>query len=277
MFRQLAHEEWVLPSHYVGAHTVRKLYKIPSWTGASFSNIPIKVQIHRYRCLKLDILGFMFRQSANEEWVLPSLNVWPHSLRNYTIFQVWLAIHLAIFLSKYKILRYMWSKDDKLRCMFRQTAHEARPLRSHNVGANNPKTKIQNSKLDWRSHYQYSNECSYTTIQTVERWQIALYVSKTAHETWILKRHNVRAHSLRNYTIFQFGLQIQLAIISTQKPNTKTHMTYSRLIALCVLINGSRSMDFTKSCRSSSYPKKIANFQVALLIQQTIFHTKSKY
>lgn len=126
-------------------------------------------------------------------------------------------------------------------------------------------------------NYQYSNECSYTKIQTVERWQIALYVSKTAHETWILKRHNVRAHSLRNYTIFQFGLQIQLAIISTQKPNTKTHMTYRRLIALCVLINGSRSMDFTKSCRSSSYPKKIANFQVALLIQQTIFHTKSKY
>ena len=30
----------------------------------------------------------------------------------------------------------MWLKDDKLRCMFRQTAHEARPLESHNVGAN---------------------------------------------------------------------------------------------------------------------------------------------
>ena len=94
------------------------------------------------------------------------------------------------------------------------------------------------------------------------------------HGFW---KDNVRSNSLRNYTIFQFGLQIQLAIISTQKPNTKTHMTYRRLIALCVLINGSRSMDFTKSCRSSSYPKKIANFQVALLIQQTIFHTKSKY
>ena len=37
----------------------------------------------------------------------------------------------------------MWLKDDKLRCMFRQTAHEARPLRSHNVGANNPRQKYK--------------------------------------------------------------------------------------------------------------------------------------
>ena len=29
----------------------------------------------------------------------------------------------------------MWLKDDKLRYMFRQTAHEARPLQSHNIGA----------------------------------------------------------------------------------------------------------------------------------------------
>ena len=80
----------------------KKVYKIPSWTDAPFSNIPIKVQIQRYRCLKLDIFGYIFRQSAHEEWVLPSLNVWPHGLRKYTIFQVWLTIQLAIFLSKYK-------------------------------------------------------------------------------------------------------------------------------------------------------------------------------
>ena len=53
----------------------KKIYKIPKWTDAPFSNIHIKVQIQRYRCLKLDIFGFMFRQSAHEEWVLPSLNV----------------------------------------------------------------------------------------------------------------------------------------------------------------------------------------------------------
>ena len=59
----------------------KKLYKIPSWTNDAFSNIPIIVQIQRYRCLKLDTLFFMFRQSALEEWDLPSFNVWPHSLR----------------------------------------------------------------------------------------------------------------------------------------------------------------------------------------------------
>ena len=80
----------------------KKLYKIPSWTNTPISNIPIKVQIQRYRCLKLDILDFMFRQSALEEWVLPSFNVWPHSLRKYTIFEVGLTIQLAIFFSKYK-------------------------------------------------------------------------------------------------------------------------------------------------------------------------------
>ena len=102
MFRQSTHQEWVLPSHYVGAHTVNKLYKIPSWTDAPFTNFPIKVKIQRYRCLKLDILGFIFRQSALEEWVLPSLHVWPHSLGKFTLFQVGLTIQLAIFLSKYK-------------------------------------------------------------------------------------------------------------------------------------------------------------------------------
>ena len=45
----------------------KKIYKIQSWTNAPFSNISIKVQIQRYRCLKLDILFFMFRQSALEE------------------------------------------------------------------------------------------------------------------------------------------------------------------------------------------------------------------
>ena len=73
-----------------------------NWTDAPFSTIPIKLQIQRYRCSKLDICGFMFWQSAHEEWVLPSLNVWPHSLWKYTIFQVGLTIQLAIFLSKYK-------------------------------------------------------------------------------------------------------------------------------------------------------------------------------
>ena len=80
----------------------KTLYKIPSWTDYPISNIPIKVQIQRYRCLKLDIFGFMFRRSALEEWVLPSFNVWPHSLRKYTIFEVGLTIQLAIFFSKYK-------------------------------------------------------------------------------------------------------------------------------------------------------------------------------
>ena len=36
MFRQSAHEEWVLPSHYVGAHTAIYIYEIPSWTDAPF-------------------------------------------------------------------------------------------------------------------------------------------------------------------------------------------------------------------------------------------------
>ena len=81
---------------------LKNIYKIPSWTDAPFSNIPIQVQIQRHRRLKLDICGFMFWQSALEERVLPSLNVWPHSLRKYTIFQVGLMIQLAIFLSKYK-------------------------------------------------------------------------------------------------------------------------------------------------------------------------------
>ena len=92
MFRQSAYKEWVLPSHYVGAHAVKNIYKIPSWTDGPFSNIPIKVQIQRHRSLKLDICEFMFWQSTLEEWVLPCLNVWPHGLRKYSIFQVWLAI-----------------------------------------------------------------------------------------------------------------------------------------------------------------------------------------
>ena len=81
IYRQSPHEEWVLPIHYVGVHTVKKLYLITSWTNTPFSNIPIKVQIQRYRCLKLDIFGLIFRQSALEKWVLPSLNVWSCSLR----------------------------------------------------------------------------------------------------------------------------------------------------------------------------------------------------
>ena len=82
----------------------KKLYKIQSWTNTPFSNIPIKVQIQRYRCLKLDILGFMFRQSAHEEWVLPSHYVGAHTVKNYIKFQVGLTLQLAIFplKSKYK-------------------------------------------------------------------------------------------------------------------------------------------------------------------------------
>ena len=104
MFRQSAHEEWILPSHYVGAHTVNKLYKIPSWTDAPLSNIPIKVQIQRYRCLKLNILSFIYRQSAHEEWVLPSHYVGAHTVKNYIKIQVGLTLQLAIFplKSKYK-------------------------------------------------------------------------------------------------------------------------------------------------------------------------------
>ena len=125
----------------------KKLYKIQSWTNTPISNIPIKVQIQRYRCLKLDILDFMFRQSALEEWVLPSFNVWPHSLRKYTIFQVGLTIQLAIFFSKYKYkdtdvwnLTY-WG-------MFRQSAHEKWVLPSHYVGAHTVKKYIIPSWTD---------------------------------------------------------------------------------------------------------------------------------
>ena len=79
-----------------------KIYNISSWIDAPFSNIPLKVQIQRYRCLKLDIFRFIFRRLILEECILPSFNVWPHIPRKYTIFQVWLTIQLAIFLSKYK-------------------------------------------------------------------------------------------------------------------------------------------------------------------------------
>ena len=119
------------------------LYKIPSWTDAPISNIPIKVQIQRYRCSKLDILFFMFRQSALEEWVLPILNVWPHSLWKYTIFQVGLTILLAIFLSEYKYKDTdVWNL---IHCffMFRQLAHKKWVLPSHYVGAHTVKNYIK--------------------------------------------------------------------------------------------------------------------------------------
>ena len=63
-----------------------------------------KVKIQRHRCLKLDILGFMFRQSAHEEWVLPSYYVGAHAVKKYIKFQVELTLYLAIFRlkSKYK-------------------------------------------------------------------------------------------------------------------------------------------------------------------------------
>ena len=104
MFWQSAHEEicFVKPLHWSSYR--KKLYKIPSWTNDAFSNIPIIVQIQRYRCLKLDILGFMFRQSAHEECVLPSHYVGAHTVKNYIKFQVGLTLQLAIFSlkSKYK-------------------------------------------------------------------------------------------------------------------------------------------------------------------------------
>ena len=79
-----------------------KIYNISSWIDAPFSNILLKVQIQRYRCLKLDMFRFIFRQWVLEECILPSLKVWPHIPRKYTIFQVGLTLHLVIFLSKYK-------------------------------------------------------------------------------------------------------------------------------------------------------------------------------
>ena len=79
-----------------------KIYNILSWIDDPISNIPLKVQIQGYRCLKLDMFRFIFRQWVLEECILPSLYVWPRIPRKYTIFQVGLTLHLVIFLSKYK-------------------------------------------------------------------------------------------------------------------------------------------------------------------------------
>ena len=73
------------------------IYYISSWIGDPTSNIPLKVQIQRYRCFKLDILGFMFWQSAHEEYVLSSHYIGAHTVKNYIKFQVGLTMHLAIF------------------------------------------------------------------------------------------------------------------------------------------------------------------------------------
>ena len=128
-----------------------KIYNISSWTDAPFSNIPLKVQIQRYRCLKLDTFRFIFRQWVLEECILPSLNVWPHIPRKCTIFQVGLTLHLVIFLSKYKYkdtdvwnltysVLFFGSRFLKnafcLVLMFDLRFHE----------------KIQYFKLDWRSN-----------------------------------------------------------------------------------------------------------------------------
>ena len=81
-----------------------KIYIISSWIDDPISNIPLKVQIQRYRCLKLDILGFMFRQSAHEEWILSSHYVGAHTVKNYIKFQIGPTLQVAIFplKSKYK-------------------------------------------------------------------------------------------------------------------------------------------------------------------------------
>ena len=45
----------------------KKVYKISSWADAPFSNIPNKVQLQKYSCLKIEMLSFIFRQSALEK------------------------------------------------------------------------------------------------------------------------------------------------------------------------------------------------------------------
>ena len=133
MFRQSAHEEWILPSHYVGAHTVNKLYKIPSWTDAPFSNIPIKVQIQRYRCLKLNILSFIYRQSPHEEWVLPIHYVGVHTVKKLYLITSWTNTPFSNIPIKVQIQRYRCLKLDIFGLIFRQSALEKWVLPSLNV------------------------------------------------------------------------------------------------------------------------------------------------
>ena len=104
MFRQSVHEEWVLPSHYcnIGAQTVKNYIKFQIGQTLQLAIFPLKSKYKDTDAWNVTYCFFMFRQSALEECVLPSLNVWPHSLWKYIIFQVGLTIQLPILLSEYK-------------------------------------------------------------------------------------------------------------------------------------------------------------------------------
>ena len=102
IFRQWVLEECILPSHYVGAHTVKNYIKFQVGLTLQLAIFPLKSKYKDTDVWNLTYWIFMFRQSALEECILPSLNVWPHIPRKYTIFQVGLTLHLVIFLSKYK-------------------------------------------------------------------------------------------------------------------------------------------------------------------------------
>ena len=75
----------------------KQIYKIPSWTDAPFTNIPIKVQIQRYRCLKLDISSFMFWLPSliARRWVGRQTQWWP---RHKAIYFSWFGPELFCLL-----------------------------------------------------------------------------------------------------------------------------------------------------------------------------------
>ena len=78
------------------------MYDISSRIDDPISNIPLKVQIQRYRCLKLDILGFMFRNWLIKNEFCQAITLELIPLTNYIKFQVGLRFHLAIFPLKSK-------------------------------------------------------------------------------------------------------------------------------------------------------------------------------
>ena len=179
-----------------------KIYNISSWIDAPFGNIPLKVQIQRYRCLKLDIFRFIFRQWVLEECILPSFNVWPHIPRKYTIFQVGLTIQLAIFLSKYKYKDTGVWKLTYWVFMFRQSADEEWVLPSHYVGAHTVKYYIK--------------------FQVGLTLHLAIFPLKSIHY--------VGAHTVKKYIKFQVGLTLHLAIFplkSKYKDTDVWNLTYS--------------------------------------------------
>ena len=99
------------------------LYKIPSWTAAPISNIPIKVQIQRYRCSKLDILFLCFgnRLLKNEfcQFLMFDLIVY----ENIQYFKL-IDDPISNIPFRVQIQRYRCLKLDILGFMFRQSAHK---------------------------------------------------------------------------------------------------------------------------------------------------------